>query len=225
MCPWPGPSFAEAGKPFGAPITAETLTDLDARHWELYHVAEDPAENHDLAEEHRDKLIELIALWYVEAGKYNVLPIDGSAIERLMTERPQVAEPRAQYVYRPRTQTVPFWVGPRVLNRPHSITADADIPAGGAEGVLICQGSNVGGWTFYVKDSRLHYAHNYVGRDIYRVSGPTRCPPAGISSALSSSPPASPTSPRARAPRPGPALRRRPAGRQARVPGHHAHRL
>ena len=39
VCPWPGPSFAEAGKPFGAPITAETLTDLDAHHWELYHVA------------------------------------------------------------------------------------------------------------------------------------------------------------------------------------------
>ena len=49
VCPWPGPSFAEAGKPFGAPISAETLTDLDADDWELYHVAEDPAENHDVA--------------------------------------------------------------------------------------------------------------------------------------------------------------------------------
>ena len=98
------------------------------------------------------------------------------ATERLMTERPQVAEPRAEYIYRPHTQTVPFWVGPRVLNRPHSITADAEIPDSGAEGVLICQGSNVGGWTFYVQDSRLHYAHNYVGREIYRVSGPDPLP-------------------------------------------------
>ena len=176
VCPWPGPSFAEAGKRFGALISAETLTDLDAGHWELYHVAEDPAENHDLAGQHRDKLIELIATWYAEAGKYNVFPIDGSATERLMTERPQVAEPRAEYIYRPHTQTVPFWVGPRVLNRPHSITADAEIPDSGAEGVLICQGSNVGGWTFYVQDSRLHYAHNYVGREIYRVAGPDSLP-------------------------------------------------
>ena len=122
VCPWPGPSFAEAGKPFGAPITPETLTDLDAHHWELYHVAEDPAENHDLAAEHRDKLIEMIAQWYVEAGKYNVLPIDGSALERFMAERPQIAEPRDQYIYRPGTQTVPFFAGPRVLNRPHAIT-------------------------------------------------------------------------------------------------------
>ena len=164
VCPWPGPSFAEAGKPFGALVSAETLTALDAGHWELYHVAEDPAETHNLAGEHRDKLIELIAMWYAEAGKYNVFPIDGSATERLMTERPEVAEQRAQYVYRPGTQTLSYWVGPRVLNRPHSITADADIPDGGAEGVLLCQGSIGGGWTFYVQDGRLHYAHNYVGR-------------------------------------------------------------
>jgi arylsulfatase len=107
---------------------------------------------------------------FAEAGKYDVFPIDASAAERLMTERPQVAEPRAQYVFRPHTQTLSFWVGPRVLNRPHSITADAEIPDGGAAGVLICQGSNAGGWTFYVQDNRLHYAHNYVGREIYRVS-------------------------------------------------------
>ena len=170
VCPWPGPSFAEAGKPFGAPITAETLTDLDAHHWELYHVAEDPAENRDLAGEHPDKLIEMIAQWYVEAGKYNVLPIDGSAVERLMAERPQVAEPRDRYVYWPGTQTVPFFAAPRVLNRPHAITADVDIPAGGAEGVLLSQGSGVGGWSFYLQNGNLHYVHNYVRRALYRVS-------------------------------------------------------
>ncbi len=115
-------------------------------------------------------------MWYTEAGKYNVFPIDGSAVQRLMTERPQVAEPRTQYVYRPGTQTMPFWVGPRVLNRPHSITADAEIPAGGAEGVLLCQGSNAGGWSFYVKDGRLRYAHNYVGRATYQVSAPDPLP-------------------------------------------------
>ncbi|HEY4854731.1 MAG TPA: arylsulfatase [Streptosporangiaceae bacterium] len=176
VCPWPGPSFTEAGKPFGAPISAEALTDLDAHHWELYHVAQDPAENHNLAEQHRDKLIEMIAMWYVEAGKYNVLPIDGSGAERLMTERPQVAEPRTRYTYRPGTQTLPFWVGPRVLNRPHALTADAEIPDGGAQGVLLCQGSAVGGWSFYVKDSKLCYAHNYVGRVTYQVSAPDPLP-------------------------------------------------
>jgi arylsulfatase len=176
VCPWPGPSFAEAAQPFGAAITAETLTDLDAHHWELYHIAEDPAENHDLAGQHQDKLIELIAMWYTEAGKYNVVPLDGSTVPRMMVERPQVAEPRAEYVYRPGTQTMPLWVGPRVCNRPHSVTADAEIPDGGAEGVLLCQGSNAGGWSFYVKDGRLCYAHNYVARATYQVAGPEPLP-------------------------------------------------
>jgi arylsulfatase A-like enzyme len=61
VCPWPGPSFTEAGKGFGEPISAEKLSQLDAEGWELYHVAEDPAENHNLAAEHRDRLIALIA--------------------------------------------------------------------------------------------------------------------------------------------------------------------
>ncbi len=170
VCPWPGPSFAEAGKPFSSPISAADLADLDAHQWELYNIAEDPAENHNLASTQRDKLIEMIALWYVEAGKHNVLPIDGSMIARFLTERPQIAEARDHYVYRPGTQTVPFFVGPRIVNRSHAITADADIPADGAEGVLMCQGSGVGGWSFYVADGRLHYAHNYLRRATYTVS-------------------------------------------------------
>jgi arylsulfatase A-like enzyme len=77
VCPWPGPSFTEAGKPFGTPIPFDMLTELDARHWELYHIAEDFAENHNIAEQNTAKLIEMIAQRYVEAGKYDVLPVDG----------------------------------------------------------------------------------------------------------------------------------------------------
>jgi arylsulfatase A-like enzyme len=176
VCPWPGPWFAEASNPFSSPITAADLADLDAHRWELYHVAEDPAENHNLAATHRDKLIEMIALWYVEAGRYDVLPIDGTMMARLITERPQVAEPRDHYIYRPGTQTVPFFAGPKVVNRPHAITADAEIPDGGAEGVLICQRSGVGGWSFYVQGGKLHYTHNYLRRASYSVSSPDPLP-------------------------------------------------
>jgi arylsulfatase A-like enzyme len=176
VCPWPGPSFTEAGFGFGQPITAEKLTELDATGWELYHVAEDFAENHDLSAEHRDKLIALIATWYAEAGKYGVLPVDGSGLARMVAEKPLVAAPRDRYVYLPNTQSVPFFAGPRVLNRPHSITADVGIPAGGAEGVLLCQGTAAGGYSLYVKDGRLHYVHNYVGRSLHHVSSPEPLP-------------------------------------------------
>jgi arylsulfatase len=169
VCPWPGPSFAEAGIPFGQPISAQTLAELDGGKWELYHVAEDFAENHDVAAENRDKLIEMIGTWYVEAGKYDVLPIDGSGLARMVSEKPLVAPPRDRYRYFPNTQSIPFFAGPRVLNRPHSITADVDIPAEGAQGILLCQGTAAGGYSFFIKDGVLRYVHNYVGRGLYGV--------------------------------------------------------
>jgi arylsulfatase A-like enzyme len=176
VCPWPGPSFAEAGKPFGTPISGDQLAELDANKWELYHIDTDFAETNDVAAENRARLIALIAQWYVEAGKYNVLPIDGSAIARLMTERPQITEERTAYTFWPDTQVLPAAVAPRVLNRPHSITADVDIPAGGADGVLLCQGANNSGFTLYLQGGRLHYAHNYVGRATYRVASTEEVP-------------------------------------------------
>ncbi|WP_327301787.1 arylsulfatase [Streptomyces goshikiensis] len=176
VCPWPGPSFAEAERPFGTPITMADLDDLDAHHWELYHVDEDIAETRNLAQQHRSKLIEMIALWYVEAGKYNVMPIDGSVLQRIMTERPQITENRTSYSFRSGTQAVPAAVAPRVLNRPHSVTADVEIPPGGAQGVLLCQGTNAGGWSLYVKDGHLHYAHNYVQRALHHVASSESVP-------------------------------------------------
>jgi arylsulfatase A-like enzyme len=170
VCPWPGPSFAEAGKGFGEPISADTLTELDTHGWELYHVAEDVAENHDLAEEHRPRLIALIGTWYYEAGKYQVMPIDGSGLARMVSEKPLIAAPRDEFTYYPNTESVPFFAGPRVLNRAHTITAHVDIPDGGAEGVLLAQGSAAGGYSFFVQDGRLHYVHNWVGREHMRVS-------------------------------------------------------
>ena len=56
-----------------------------------------------------------------------------------------------------------------MLNRPHSITAEVDIPDGGAEGVLLCQGTAAGGYSLFVKDGTLRYVHNYVGRGLYGV--------------------------------------------------------
>jgi arylsulfatase A-like enzyme len=169
VCPWPGPSFAEAGTGFGNPISADELTELDATGWELYHVAEDFAETKNVAAENRDRLIAMIATWYVEAGKYDVMPIDGSGLLRLMAEKPLIALPRDRYIYRPNTQSVPNFAAPKVLNRPHSITADVEIPEQGAEGVLLSQGTAAGGYSFYVKDGKLRYVHNYVGRQLLEV--------------------------------------------------------
>ena len=122
-----------------------------------------------MAADNRDRLIALIGTWYVEAGKYDVMPVDGSALARLLVERPLLAAPRDRYVYYPHTQSVPYFAAPNILNRPHSITADVEIPAGGAEGVLICQGSVAAGYALFMQDNRLVYVHNYVARDYFKV--------------------------------------------------------
>jgi arylsulfatase A-like enzyme len=169
VCPWPGPSFTEAGKFFGAPMDARTLTELDAKSWELYHVAEDFAEDHNVAEQNRAKLIEMIGQWYVEAGRYNVLPIDSRGTQRFADERPKIAADRATFTVYPHTQGIPTNAIPSLLNRPHSITADVELPKGGGEGVLLSQGANDGGFSFYIQGGRLRYAYNYVGKNIYYV--------------------------------------------------------
>ncbi len=176
VCPWPGPSFSEAGKPFGTPMPADTLTELDATGWELYHVAEDFAENHNLADQNRPRLIELIAQWYVEAGRYQVLPVDGRGQQRLAEERPVIAADRTRYTYYPGTQEVAASAAPRILNRPHSIHAGVEIPDAGAEGVLVAQGGVDGGFSFFVQGNRLRYTYNYVAQQQFRVVSDTEVP-------------------------------------------------
>ena len=181
VCPFPGTSFEEAGVSFGMlELTEDKLRELDATGWELYHVEVDPAETENLAEQERAKLIEMIALWYTEAGKYSVLPLDSRGTMRFADERPQIAAERDTYVYFPRTQAVPENVAAKVLNRAHTITVDAEMKAGD-EGVLACHGSNVGGYVMFVQDGKLHYVHNYVGAKELRVSSDKEVPPGKYS--------------------------------------------
>jgi arylsulfatase len=170
VCPVPGPSFTEAGMGFGqTEITRQKLIEMDFTGWELYHVEEDWAENHNLAADHRDKLVELIATWYVEAGKFNVLPVDSRGIQRFAEDRPQLTRDRETYTYYPGTSAAPDNAAVKVLNRPHTIKTQVEIQAGNGEGVLVSQGTASGGYTLFVKDHRLRYVHNYVGVQEFEV--------------------------------------------------------
>jgi arylsulfatase len=179
VCPWPGVNFTEAakkGRKFGSPTTPEVLDELETEAWELYHVAEDPTESRNVAAEHPERLRELISMWWVEAGKYKVLPIDGDLLSRLVVDRPQTSRPRTRFTYYPGLAVVPMAATPKIFNRPHSIEADVEIPEGGAEGVLLAQGGAAGGFVFYVKDNKLRYAHNYAAKDIFEVESQADVP-------------------------------------------------
>ena len=169
VCPWPGTSFVESGLQFGAPIDHDKLNELDAKGWELYKVAEDFSETKNLADENRAKLIEMIGMWYVEAGKYDVLPIDSRGTARLGERRPQITANRTKYIYYPGTQMVPSNAAPQLTNVPHAVSVHASVPKGGAEGVLFSMGGNDGGFAFYIKDGKLTYGYNYVADQRFKV--------------------------------------------------------
>jgi arylsulfatase len=169
VCPWPGTSFVECGLPFGAPLDHDKLTELDAKGWELYDLGEDFAETTDLASRERARLIEMIGMWYAEAGKYEVLPIDSRGTARLAEQRPQIAPDRKKSIYYPGTQLVPGNAAPRLLNAAHSVSVHAKVPKGGAEGVLFCMGGNDGGFVLYIKDGKLTYGYNYVADRRFKV--------------------------------------------------------
>jgi arylsulfatase len=145
------------------------LNRLDVGGWELYHVAQDPAECHNLAAQYPDKLRELVTRWYTEAGKYQVLPLDATLTQRFSAQRPHVTKDRDTYTYYPNLSEVPIGNTPPVFNRPHSITARVSIPAGGAEGVLLAHGGIAGGYTFFMKNKKLYYIHNYCGLEELEV--------------------------------------------------------
>jgi len=155
--------------------------------WELYHIDTDRAELHDLAAEHPDKLRELVNLWFAEAGDNGAFPLDDrSALEIIITPRPQLSPPRDRYIYFPGTAEVPEAQAVNVRNRSYTIGAQVDIPAPGAQGVLFAHGSRFGGHALYVKDNRLHYVNNIVGLLEQKVDG-TEDLPTGENLILSAS--------------------------------------
>jgi arylsulfatase len=162
---------------FGQEITPEDLADPK---WMLFHIDEDFSESTDVANQYPEKLEELRQLWWTQARRFNVLPLDGRAVIRQAEPRPQMAPPRSRYVYHAGAGEVSSVVAANVLNRSHSITADVVIPDGGAEGVLLAQGGRFAGYSFFVKDNRLHYVHNYVGLEEYGVTSSAELPKGAV---------------------------------------------
>ena len=144
-----------------APLSGKGHFDDDV--WELYHVAEDRSESHDLADAHPEKLRELIAAWFAEAEANFALPLDDrSARDVLNVERPQAEPPRERYVYFPGTAAVPESVAVNVRGRSYKIVADVVLEAG-AQGVLFAHGSRFGGHSLFLKGDRLTYVYNFLG--------------------------------------------------------------
>lgn len=151
------------------PPTASPLT----AGWELYHVANDFSQAENLADKHPEKVKELETLFWSEAEKHHVLPLDWRTIERLNSElqgRPSLAGKRNKFEYYPGQIGLPNGACPPVLNKSFSITSEIVIPDSGAEGMIITQGGLTGGYGLYLRDGKAHFVYNLLALERFTIS-------------------------------------------------------
>ena len=103
----------------------------------------------------------------MEARKYQVLPLDASAMTRMVAPRPSLTAGRSEFNYTARVTGIPLGDAPSLLNTSYTITADIDVSAGGAEGMLMTEGGRFGGWGFYLVKGKPVFTWNFF--DLKRV--------------------------------------------------------
>ncbi len=146
--------------------------------WELYHVDEDPAEIHDLAEHHPERLADLVDRWWEEARRNQVLPLDNRVLHTLVNPKPDWRPPRLRTTYYPGASPVPEPVAANVKNRSHTIEVDLTVPDDGqAEGVLLAQGSVLGGFSLHLRRGCPRYVHNLYGKELHDIAAREPVPP------------------------------------------------
>ena len=154
------------------------LPALDDDVWELYDGSTDPTQARNLAAERPDMLATLQRLWIIEATKYNVLPIDDRGAERLepgLAGRPTLIRGTSQQFFAGMGRLSENSVV-SIKNKSFSVTAEVEVPEGGAEGVLIAQGGRFGGWAVYVKDGKATFAYNVLGIHEFVTTADTPVP-------------------------------------------------
>nr|QDF37759.1 arylsulfatase [Bradyrhizobium symbiodeficiens] len=130
--------------------------------WELYNVNEDPTQFNDLASQLPDKLKQLQDAFYAEARKYNVLPLDNSSLSRWNTPRPSLTAGRTVFNYSGELTGVPASAAPSILNKSYTITAEVDVPEGGAEGMIVTEGGRFGGYGLFLSKGDFGVGHGRV---------------------------------------------------------------
>ena len=152
-------------------IYLDKAPDLNLQPWELYHLSQDYSEADNVAKQYPEKLKQLQNIFDIEAKRNQVYPLD----PRIAGRQQRLTQKHFTYY----TGTGHFYVSltPNYENHSHTITAYVDIPKGGANGVLMADGAEGGGFSLFLKDGRPTYTYNYFKKQITTVSAPTALPP------------------------------------------------
>ncbi len=164
---WKAVTYHPVGPIYDDGLRASASFDDDV--WELYHVDEDVSEVNDLAGEMPDKVAELAALWWEEARRNDVLPLDNRVLEAMVHKHDR-RRVRETFRYFQGGSAVPEWVAVDVRNRSHEISVTVEVPDGMVpDGTLLALGCALGGWSLHLRGGRLRYIHNLHGQTLYDV--------------------------------------------------------
>lgn len=169
-----------------APWQVINMPPLESDTWDLYNVREDFSLSNNLADKYPEKVVEMEALFMSEAEKYHALPIDDRVIERMnaaIAGRPDIMAGRMSLTLYQGMDGMLENSFINVKNRSKKITAEIEIPKGGANGVIITQGGRFGGWSIYMKDGKPIYTYNFLGLERYTVASADAIP-AGASTVM-----------------------------------------
>jgi arylsulfatase A-like enzyme len=165
---WKAVTYHPVGPVYDDGLRSNAPWDDDV--WELYHVAEDVSEVNDRASEFPEKLAQLVALWWDEARRNDVLPLDNRVLDAI-AHKHDGRKPQDSYRYFQDGAQVPEWVAVDVRNRSHLISVTVDVPEGVApQGTLLALGCVLGGWSLHILDGRLRYVHNLHGQRWYDIT-------------------------------------------------------
>jgi len=144
---------------------------------QLYNLNEDFTQSKDIADQHPDKVKELKALFIEEAKKFQVFPLDASVANRLGKPRPNITAGRSEFVYTHPMTGVPQGDSPGLLNSSYTITADIEVPEGGAEGMILTSGGRFAGYGFYLLEGKPVFLWNLINLKRIKWEGPEALPP------------------------------------------------
>lgn len=164
----------------GVPWAFTGSVGFDDEVWELYNVTEDFSQANNLAEANPEKLAELKTIFDQEAKKFNVYPLDDRYAERALNPlRPSITRGKKHFKYYQGTVRIPEGGTPPVYSRSHSITSKLNYK-NGDEGVIVAVGGNVAGYSFYIKEGKLHYTYNFFNTDRYNLVSNIKLPQGKI---------------------------------------------
>ena len=151
------------------PANPDPLNNVE---WELYDLNTDYSQTKDLAAQYPAKIEELKQVFYAEAKKYNVLPLDASVAARIVAPKPNITAGRTEFVYTAPMVGLPQGDSPSLLNTSYRVTAEIDVPQGGGDGMILTSGGRFAGYGFYILKGKPVWLWNLVDLNRLKWEGP-----------------------------------------------------